>query len=67
VIITCGGCYNYITGEYKRAPKWMQDYGFEWLHRMLTQPKKLFWRYLTTNPHAIYCILKHKSASFDKD
>lgn len=60
VIITCGGCYNYITGEYKRAPKWMQDSGFEWLHRMLTQPKHLFWRYLTTNPHAIYCMLKHR-------
>jgi len=62
VIITCGGCFNYITGEYKRAPKWMQNSGFEWLHRMLTQPKHLFWRYLTTNPHAIYCMFKHKNS-----
>lgn len=60
VIITCGGCYNYITGEYKRAPKWMQDSGLEWLHRMFTQPKHLFWRYFTTNPHAIYCMLKNR-------
>ncbi|EPJ56250.1 MAG: wecB/TagA/CpsF family glycosyl transferase [Osedax symbiont Rs2] len=61
VIITCGGCYNYITGEYKRAPKWMQNCGLEWLHRMLKQPRHLFWRYLTTNPHAIYCMLKNKN------
>ncbi|MFC4701986.1 WecB/TagA/CpsF family glycosyltransferase [Glaciecola siphonariae] len=60
VIITCGGCYNYVTGDYCRAPMWMQKAGIEWLHRLLTQPKKLFWRYLTTNPHSVYCVLKHK-------
>jgi exopolysaccharide biosynthesis WecB/TagA/CpsF family protein len=59
VIITCGGCYNYITGGYSRAPKWMQEYGLEWLHRVYLNPNKLFWRYLTTNPHCIYCVLKH--------
>ncbi|MBF7074877.1 WecB/TagA/CpsF family glycosyltransferase [Glaciecola sp. MH2013] len=60
VIISCGGCFNYVTGDYKRAPLWMQNRGLEWAHRMLTEPKKLFWRYLTTNPHAVYCVLKHK-------
>lgn len=60
VIISCGGCFNYVTGDYKRAPLWMQNSGFEWLHRMLSEPRKLFWRYITTNPHAIYCVLKHK-------
>ena len=59
VIISCGGCYNFITGEYPRAPSWMQKIGFEWLFRMLHSPKKLFLRYLLTNPHAIYCVLKH--------
>jgi exopolysaccharide biosynthesis WecB/TagA/CpsF family protein len=59
VIISCGGCFNYITGVYKRAPMWMQNHGFEWLHRMLTQPRTLFLRYLITNPHAIYCVIKH--------
>lgn len=38
-IVTCGGCFNYITGEYKRAPRWMQRANVEWLHRMLTRPK----------------------------
>lgn len=59
VIISCGGCYRYITGDYARAPEWMQRAGLEWLHRAFSEPKKLFWRYLTTNPHAIYCVLKH--------
>lgn len=60
VIISCGGCYNFVTGEYIRAPQWMQKSGLEWLHRAFTQPKKLLWRYFTTNPHAIYCAIKHK-------
>jgi exopolysaccharide biosynthesis WecB/TagA/CpsF family protein len=63
VIISCGGCYNFVTGEYKRAPEIMQKLGLEWLHRMATEPKKLFWRYLTTNPHAIYCVIKHSLSS----
>lgn len=60
VIITCGGCYNYVTGDYARAPIWMQNTGLEWLHRALTEPRKFLWRYLTTNPHCIYCLIKHK-------
>jgi exopolysaccharide biosynthesis WecB/TagA/CpsF family protein len=60
VIISCGGCYHFINGDYSRAPKWMQEIGLEWLHRAATQPKKLLWRYLTTNPHAIFCVLKHR-------
>lgn len=60
VIITCGGCYNYVTGKYKRAPVQMQDAGLEWLHRAFTQPRSLFWRYFTTNPHSVYCVLKQK-------
>lgn len=60
VIITCGGCYNYVTGEYGRAPDFMQKYGLEWLYRLIENPRRLFWRYLTTNTHAIYCILFKK-------
>lgn len=61
VIISCGGCYNYITGEYPRAPAWMQSIGLEWLFRMINDPRKLFLRYLITNPHAIYSVIKHRN------
>jgi exopolysaccharide biosynthesis WecB/TagA/CpsF family protein len=60
VIISCGGCYNYVTGEYARAPLWMQNSGLEWLHRAFTEPRKFLWRYITTNPHSIFCVFKHK-------
>lgn len=59
-IVTCGGLYNYVTGDYPRAPTWMQKAGLEWLHRMVTRPRQLAWRYITTNPHALWLIWKHR-------
>lgn len=59
-VVTCGGLYNYVTGDYPRAPMWMQKSGLEWLHRMVTRPRQLAWRYITTNPHALWLIWKHR-------
>lgn len=56
-LLTCGGCYNYFTGGYSRAPGWMQKAGLEWLHRMATQPSQFAWRYITTNPHSLAIAL----------
>lgn len=58
-VITCGGCYNYITGDYGRAPRWMQRYNMEWLYRMATEPRKLFWRYAITSPHSLWIALSN--------
>jgi exopolysaccharide biosynthesis WecB/TagA/CpsF family protein len=62
-IITCGGCYNYITGDYKRAPAWMQRSNIEWLHRMATEPRKLLRRYAITSPHALWIALSDHGTS----
>ncbi|HEY0283521.1 MAG TPA: WecB/TagA/CpsF family glycosyltransferase [Rhizomicrobium sp.] len=56
-IVTCGGCFNFAAGEYVRAPIWMQKAGLEWLHRLWCEPKRLFWRYLITNPVAMAMLL----------
>ncbi|MDE2183228.1 MAG: WecB/TagA/CpsF family glycosyltransferase [Alphaproteobacteria bacterium] len=56
-IVTCGGCFNFAAGDYVRAPAWMQAWGFEWLFRMWREPRRLFWRYLVTNPVAIAVLL----------
>ncbi|MCS4230398.1 exopolysaccharide biosynthesis WecB/TagA/CpsF family protein [Stenotrophomonas maltophilia] len=60
--ITCGGCFNYVTGEYARAPAWMQRSNLEWLHRLGTRPKELLGRYLTTSPHALWIALTDNSS-----
>ena len=56
-LVTCGGCFNFITGDYARAPLWMQKSGFEWLHRLASRPRALFMRYLITTPHSLFLAL----------
>ena len=56
-VVTCGGCYNFVTGDYTRAPQWMQKHSLEWLYRLMREPKRLFWRYAVTNPLALALIV----------
>lgn len=56
-LVTCGGCFNFVTGAYARAPGWMQSAGLEWLYRLWREPKRLFWRYAVTNPLAALLLL----------
>ncbi len=56
-LITCGGCFNFVAGNYARAPRLMQDIGLEWLYRLIRSPRQLLWRYLTTNPVALFWIV----------
>jgi N-acetylglucosaminyldiphosphoundecaprenol N-acetyl-beta-D-mannosaminyltransferase len=57
VIKTSGGLFNFLSGSRARAPRWMQDAGLEWAWRIWLEPRRLFWRYLTTNPRALYLLL----------
>ncbi len=56
VIKTAGGLFNFLSGSRSRAPRWMQAVGLEWAYRTMLEPKRLFWRYLTTNPRALYLL-----------
>jgi exopolysaccharide biosynthesis WecB/TagA/CpsF family protein len=56
-IKTCGGLYSFLAGTSPRAPKWMQSLSLEWLYRVAKSPRRLGWRYLTTNPHALYLMI----------
>jgi exopolysaccharide biosynthesis WecB/TagA/CpsF family protein len=61
-IVTCGGCFNFVTGDYRRAPGWMQRANLEWVHRLATRPRQLLWRYLVTTPHALWIALTDREA-----
>lgn len=49
VMIGVGAAFDYHAGTIKRAPKWMQGAGLEWLHRLASEPGRLWRRYFTTN------------------
>jgi N-acetylglucosaminyldiphosphoundecaprenol N-acetyl-beta-D-mannosaminyltransferase len=41
-----GISFSFVCGEVRRAPRWMQRVGLEWVHRLLQEPRRLFRRYL---------------------
>ena len=45
VALCVGATIDFLAGEKKRAPVWMQRCGIEWLHRMCSEPKRLVKRY----------------------
>jgi exopolysaccharide biosynthesis WecB/TagA/CpsF family protein len=51
-----GASINFVTGIEKRAPGWMQNVGFEWLYRLLQNPRRLGKRYLLRGPR-IFLLL----------
>jgi exopolysaccharide biosynthesis WecB/TagA/CpsF family protein len=57
VIKTSGGLFNFLSGSRARAPRWMQAVSLEWAWRIWLEPRRLLWRYLSTNPRAMYLLL----------
>jgi len=44
-VIGIGGTFNFIAGKVKRAPKWVQKSGLEWIYRIIQEPGRLWKRY----------------------
>ena len=44
-MIGIGGTFNFIAGRVKRAPRWMQRCGLEWIYRIIQEPGRLWKRY----------------------
>jgi len=49
VMLGVGAAFDFISGAKARAPAWVQKLGLEWLHRLASEPKRLWKRYLVTN------------------
>ena len=45
VCLAIGASIDFEAGKIKRAPKWMQKNGLEWLYRIMKEPKRMFKRY----------------------
>jgi N-acetylglucosaminyldiphosphoundecaprenol N-acetyl-beta-D-mannosaminyltransferase len=58
-----GASIDYLTGKQRRAPVWLQKAGLEWLHRLLSDPRRLTSRYLIVCPRIFYLMyLKRKES-----
>ena len=59
VALTAGATFDYISGELRRAPRWMTDNGLEWLGRLLLEPGRLWKRYIIGNPIFFWRVFVH--------
>lgn len=66
VCIGVGALFDYLSGNVKRAPKWMLDAGFEWIFRLLLEPKRLWKRYFIGNTKFIFRFYKELYAQRPK-
>jgi len=53
VMLGVGAAFDFHAGTTQRAPPWMRERGLEWLYRLACEPRRLGWRYLTTNSRFI--------------
>ena len=48
-----GGLFDFYSGNVKRAPKWMINYGLEWFWRFLIEPKKSYKKFVNV---PLFCV-----------
>jgi N-acetylglucosaminyldiphosphoundecaprenol N-acetyl-beta-D-mannosaminyltransferase len=58
VVVGVGGAFAFHAGTARRAPKWMQRLSLEWLHRLLSEPRRLWRRYLMTNTLFMFAAMR---------
>jgi N-acetylglucosaminyldiphosphoundecaprenol N-acetyl-beta-D-mannosaminyltransferase len=63
VILPVGALLDYVSGRLRRPPAWMSKNGFEWLGRLILEPRRLWRRYLIGNPMFLWRILKQRFGS----
>lgn len=60
VALPVGAAFDYLAGEVARAPRWMTDRGFEWLGRLVVEPRRLWRRYVVGNPRFLWRVMMQR-------
>jgi N-acetylglucosaminyldiphosphoundecaprenol N-acetyl-beta-D-mannosaminyltransferase len=55
-----GASLGFLAGAERRAPKWTQRAGLEWLHRLAGDPRRMARRYLLDNPPVFALLLRER-------
>lgn len=58
VFCAVGAAFDFVAGNKKQAPAWMQQRGLEWLYRVATEPRRLWKRYLFGNVRFITAVAR---------
>ena len=55
-----GAAFDFVSGQVRRAPRWMRGAGLEWLFRLLVEPRRLWKRYAVYNTRFIALVLRQR-------
>jgi len=57
VLVGIGAAFDFLSGNKPQAPRWIQRMGLEWLFRLISEPKRLWRRYVLGYPKFIFLVL----------
>jgi N-acetylglucosaminyldiphosphoundecaprenol N-acetyl-beta-D-mannosaminyltransferase len=60
VALTGGAVFDYVSGRLRRGPRFLTKNGFEWLARLLVEPRRLWRRYLLGNSLFLLRVLEQR-------
>ncbi|MGB7440669.1 MAG: WecB/TagA/CpsF family glycosyltransferase [Coleofasciculaceae cyanobacterium] len=60
IFLAIGATIDFEAGNVERAPKWVSEVGLEWLYRLLSEPQRLWKRYLIDDPLFFWLVLKQR-------
>ncbi|WP_273070570.1 WecB/TagA/CpsF family glycosyltransferase [Alteromonas australica] len=67
VMLGVGAAFDFVAGDKRHAPKFLQVIGLEWFFRLLSEPRRLWKRYVYHNPRFLYHFIKQLlHAKFNK-
>ena len=55
-MVGVGAAFDFHCGKVRQAPRWMMRLGLKWFHRLCTEPRRLWRRYLKNNPAFLWRI-----------
>lgn len=61
VFFGVGAAFDFHSGTVKRAPRWLRDHGLEWLHRLISEPSRLWRRYLILGPRFLLMVAREET------
>jgi N-acetylglucosaminyldiphosphoundecaprenol N-acetyl-beta-D-mannosaminyltransferase len=58
IMFSVGAAFDIHSGLLADSPKWIQQAGLQWVHRLIQEPTRLWKRYLMLNPIFLYFVFR---------